>query len=94
MPDADPGGENVKAETAPLRTGTTVRVRLAGCDDEWCTGLVILAGGTSVMLMLDGMVHAPGGVIIAGVLALIVDYDAETVTGLLGGEYQIEIGEA
>lgn len=75
-----------------LKKGDMVRVRLMGTEDEWCWAVVEIASvdGRSVALNLKGMVHGGGGVI-AGMLPLNVDYEAETVTNLFGDEYEMEI---
>ena len=75
-----------------MTKGEVVRVRAAGSSDDWCLGTVeIVSGnGKSVGLRLDGLVRAHGGVI-AGFLPLLVDHEAERVTGLLGEEYEIEV---
>jgi hypothetical protein len=48
-------------------------------------------GPQSVALTLMGVVRAGSGYI-AGMLPLTVDYEAGTVTGLVGDEYDIEVG--
>lgn len=76
-----------------LRTGDLVRVRHEE-GDEWCTALVAIASasGKSVALHLDGAVRAGKGIIV-GVLPLNIDYDARTVTSLIGDEYEIDLIE-
>ena len=73
--------------------GDAIRVRKIGTDDEWCAATVILVSpnGNSVALELCGFVHAAGGGIIGGVLPLLIDYEAETVNGLDGCEYEVEV---
>jgi len=75
-----------------MTKGEVVRIRAAGTSDDWCGAVVMLVSpnGKSVGLMLDAMVRAPGG-FIGGFLPLIVDAERETVTGLLGGEYEVEV---
>ena len=80
-----------------LTKGQLVRLRLAGTSDEWARGAVILASGgnpQSVGLMVEGMVRSAGGAWVGGGLPLMVDYDAETVTSLIGDEYELEIEAA
>ena len=78
-----------------LTRGMYVRVRHVDDAGEWCPAFVGLASDTnpsSVMLLLflRDAVRASGGVIV-GALPVTVDYDAETVTGLTGDEYEIEV---
>jgi hypothetical protein len=60
--------------------------------DEWCEGDVVLVSpnGESVGLMLHGSVRAGDGFIL-NALPLIVDYSKETITGLTGDLYELEI---
>ncbi len=76
-----------------MTRGQTVRVRRDGSQDEWCLATVVLvsANGRSAGLMLEGAVRTDGGGVILGALPLIVDEAAETVTGLEGTLYEIEI---
>jgi len=81
-------------EPKKLARGDRVRIRLNAVDD-WREAYVLLASQTdpsSVMLLLEDGVPARGGLIL-GSLPLIVDYAAETVTSLFGGEYEIEVAE-
>lgn len=76
-----------------LKRGDYVRVRLEGRDDDWTPAFVALASPakpSSVVLFLDGPVRASGG-IIANILPLSIDYEAETVTSLMGDSYEIEV---
>lgn len=75
--------------------GEAVRVRRRGLSDAWCFGSVAMVSGNgkSVALYLDGMVRTADGGFIGGVLPLIVDCEAETVAGLDGTEYEVEIQE-
>lgn len=77
-----------------MRKGMPVRVRLEGTEDEWVRGVVLLASenGASVAIGLDGMVRAGGGYA-GGVLLIDIDYDAETVTSLMGDRYEIEVAD-
>jgi hypothetical protein len=76
-----------------LRRGYFVRVRRAGTSDEWCPAMVALASdnGQSVGLVLNGAVSAAQGYITA-FLPLTVDYEEETVKGIVtDDEYEIEV---
>ena len=79
-----------------LTKGQTVRVRLAGTSDEWCSGTEAVASqnGLSVGLWLDTAVRTSSGGFIAGALPLFVDYEKGSVTGLFGDEYEIEVPNA
>lgn len=80
-----------------MKPGELIRIRAAGTSDEWTLARVLTASGTvpqeSVALALHGMVRAPGG-FIAGFLPLTVDYEKESVIGLLGEEYEVEVPDA
>lgn len=78
----------------PIKTGDLVRVRPAESAGEWCRAVVELASGNgkSVALRLEGAVRAGGGLVM-GILPLTIDYEAETVTSLLGDEYEIEVND-
>jgi hypothetical protein len=80
----------IPASVLMLKKGAAVRVRRDERDD-WTTGTVaiISANGASLGLMLDGPVRAGDGIIV-GVLLLLVDYEARTITGPCGDDYQIE----
>lgn len=82
------------AEPRMLRKNEPIRVRKLDTD-AWCTGTVILVSpcGESVALQINGSVRAADGGLIVGFLPLIVDYSAETVTGLDGCGYEVEIRE-
>lgn len=69
-----------------------VRIRAAGSQNKWTQAVVQLASanGRSVALQLEDAVRLPDGGIIAGILPLLIDYDKETVTGLMGEEYEME----
>jgi hypothetical protein len=76
-----------------LQRGDRVRVRKAETSDDWVPGRVILASenGQAVGLLLDGMVRAAGG-FVGGALPLMIDYERETVRGVLDGTgYEIEV---
>ena len=77
-----------------LAAGDLVRIRLAGSSDEWTRGVVAVASDSnpsSVGLMVEGMVRSNTGGWIGGGLPLFVDYEAQTVTSLLGDEYEVEV---
>jgi len=76
-----------------LAVGNRVRMRLAGSSDEWCYGVVALAGGSSVAILFNGMVRTIDGGYAGGVLPITVDYEAQTVVTLWGDEYDIEVAE-
>lgn len=78
-----------------LTEGRRLRVRRLDTDDEWCEGHVVLASsnGKSVAVELrGGMVRTRDGGLIGCVLPLSVDYEQQTVTGLEGTEYEVELG--
>lgn len=77
---------------AQLVRGDYIRIRSTQ-GGEWCDAFVGLASEkqpSSVMLFLSGCVRAQHG-IVTGALPLVIDYDAGTVTSLLGDEYEIEV---
>lgn len=76
-----------------LKRGDIVRVRHVD-DTEWCGASVVAASATnpqSVGLMLDGAVRDGHGGLIAQALPLFVDYQTQTVTSLVGDEYEIDV---
>jgi len=79
-----------------LQRGMYVRFRLIG-DGDWCPAFVALASPdverSSVLLLFDGAIRTPNGGVITHALPLTVDYANQIVTGLLGGEYEIEVRE-
>jgi len=90
-----------------LKFGDHVRVRLAVVrrdrgpaisSAEWNEGIVTVAGNhrnpakASVLIMGEGF-RGPDGALLLNGLPLTIDYVTGTVTGLLGGEYEIEYGE-
>lgn len=80
--------------TDRLQRGNYVRVRMEG-DAEWIPAFVALASPSnpsSVMLMINGLVRAPGGYV-GHALPLTINYESESVSGLLGGSYEIEVQE-
>lgn len=72
-----------------LEPGDYVRLRRDKGDD-WAEGFVALASGTSVFVITSGIVRAGGGLLTGGV-PLTVDYEKQTVTGLTGDNYEIEV---
>jgi hypothetical protein len=79
-----------------LRKGQLIRIRMLGRADDWCRARVAELSTTgderSVILELNDMVRCPSG-FISGALPITVNYKAETVEGLMGGEYEIEISD-
>jgi hypothetical protein len=75
-----------------LFKGRRVRIR-ASTTDEWCEGKVALisSNGRSAVFLIEGMVRAKGGYIGGGPLPLQIDPIEETVTGLDGMEYEVEV---
>jgi hypothetical protein len=78
-----------------LHKGQTVRVRLAGTSDEWCGATVAIASGNgiSIGLWLDAAVRTSSGGFIAGLLPLFIDSEKQSVKGLFGDEYEIEVAQ-
>lgn len=76
-----------------LTQGQRVRVRALETNREWSDGLVLLASqnGKSVAVQIDSPVALPGGQIIGGVLALVIDWKQETIVGLFGEKYEMEV---
>lgn len=74
-----------------LRTGDVVRVRQVG-DTHWTEAKVALASpnGKSIALELDGQRQNVAYQAFASPHATI-DYDAETVIGLTGHEYEVDV---
>lgn len=73
-----------------MMRGEFVRIRRKG-DDGWTRGMVTLASenGKSIVIMMDGAVHAGDGVLV-GVVPLSVDNGV--ITGLFfPDEYEVEI---
>jgi hypothetical protein len=64
-----------------------IRVRRVG-DEEWVNGMVGVAHGTSVALVLNGAVRSGDG-ILQGFLPLTQAEDP-FFTGLLGDQYELE----
>jgi len=86
-------GTQLTNMTDRLKRGDYVRVRQSAGRD-WTPAFVALASPSdpsSVMLMLDGAVLASSGGMFLNALPLTIDYTAETVTGLYGDSYEIEI---
>jgi hypothetical protein len=83
-----------------LRRGDLIRIRLADTEDEWADGFVALASDSnpsSVMLwFINGSACVRtriGGLLFNG-LPLTVDYDKETVEGVVTKDlYEIEVKE-
>jgi hypothetical protein len=78
-----------------LKRGDYVRVRLAGTTDEWAEAFVALASESnpsSVMLLFNGgaVRTRAGGSFLNG-LPLSIDYENETVRGLTGDDYEMEV---
>lgn len=73
-----------------LYRGQTLRIRLAGTDDDWCPATVEVASenGISVGLVLDEAVRTASGGLIAGALPLHIE-DGK-IRSLFGDEYEIE----
>jgi hypothetical protein len=72
-----------------LSRGMFIKVRKAGEDDEWVTGMVGLAHGTSVALILNGAVRCGDG-FLSGFLPL--THANDQFTGLLHGDrYEVEL---
>jgi hypothetical protein len=81
-------------ETSRLKKGDQVRIRALGMK-QWSRATAVLASDTnpsSVMLALadgEGLRVARGFYL--NFVPLTIDYATETVTGLLGGEFEIEV---
>jgi hypothetical protein len=76
-----------------LKVGDYVRIRLNE-NDDWMDAFVRLASDTnpsSVLLLFDGAVRAGGGGLVFGGLPVTIDYEAQTVTSVLGDIYEIEV---
>jgi hypothetical protein len=73
-----------------LTSGGRVRIRQIGGD--WCDATVLLLSpnGKSAPLELNGALRVNGGIML-NVCPVLTDDDAETVTGLMGEEYEIEV---
>lgn len=79
--------------TRTLSKGSRIRVRRAGGSDEWSLAIIelISPNGKSVAArLLDGGVRTGDGGLIIGMLPLMIDYERETITGLMGEEYDLE----
>ena len=80
-----------------LETGDLIRIRRVltmadwGARDEFCPAHVVFSRDTSVLLCPHGGFVRAGTGIMMGAFFLTVDYEAETVTGLLGDEYEIDV---
>lgn len=82
--------------TRRLRQGEVIRLRLLGSDDEWTVATVWVAStnGKAVGVVTDSPIRVPNGGMILGGVALVIDFEAETVKGLLfDEEYEIEVQE-
>ena len=79
-----------------LVKGQRVRLRLAGTDDDWTRGIVIVASGgnpQSVGLMVEGVLRASDGAWVGGGFPLTIDYERETVKSLINDEYEFEVAD-
>ena len=78
-----------------LKTGDTVRIRpAASTENEWSRGMVVMASenGRSIAVVADEHVmRTSTGTWLGGTIPLSIDYEAETVTDLVGNEYEIEV---
>lgn len=75
-----------------LKRGEWIRVRETG-GEVWSRAVVAVVGEgspCSVALVLLDPVRCQGGIIL-NALPLTVDYEAQTVRGLFGGAYEIEV---
>lgn len=81
-------------ELGPLLIkGQPVRGRRKGPPDEWSYGHVgIVSGnGVSVGIHLVDAVRTSDGGLVANFLPVLIDDAAETITGLDGTEYELEL---
>lgn len=76
-----------------LKRWDRVRLRRLGTQDEWCDGFVMLAGGTSVLVFLRGILRTnPGGAYVGGFVPLTVDYDRGKIVDLVTDtEFEMEV---
>lgn len=74
-----------------LQQGDTVRLRPLGSPDEWCTGMVILISGTSVLICLDGALRINDGVAIGAVALTIDKAHGMIFSALPGPETEMEL---
>ena len=95
MTDKNDMAANMAENSLPLLSaGDWVRVRLAGSHDEWCPALVATVSDTqpqSVAFELHGFVRSRAGAIVGIVLLVTIDYERETVTSVMGDEYEVEV---
>ena len=76
-----------------LLRGHRVRVRALGLNKDWCEAEVLIASKNGLAVALDLLgsgVWVAGG-IIGGVLPLIIDPVAETITGLTGDLFELDV---
>jgi hypothetical protein len=74
-----------------IAVGWRVRVRLFG-ESEWAYGTVAIASENrkSIGIALAGPVRSASGGLWVTFLPLILDHEKQTITGLDGGEYELE----
>ncbi len=80
---------------AALRRGNRIRIRAADYQFEWCDGHVVLASenGRSIGVSLDGCLPVPAGGAYVGSVALLIDYERETVEDFAGIPFEIEVAQ-
>lgn len=73
-----------------LKSGDHIRIRQVGGD--WCAATVLLISpnGSSVVLELHSALRVNGGLML-NVCPVLIDNEAQTVTGFMGEEYEIEV---
>jgi hypothetical protein len=78
----------------PFATGDRVRIRPAGSsNDEWNYAKVMIASenGRSIAVAPEECVMKTSvGAWLAGIVPLSIDFERETVTDLIGNEYELE----
>lgn len=76
-----------------LEPGDEIRLRLAP-EDDWTEAgvLMVSPNGKSLLVSLDGLIKCGSG-IAHGKLPLSADYEAGTISSLLGDRYEVELFE-
>lgn len=75
-----------------LQKGDRIRLRNRPSDD-WTDATVVLASsnGKSIGIEIHQPLRSGDGLYAGGAVPLIIDYERQTVSGLTGDQYEVEI---
>lgn len=81
-----------QGEETILERGDYIRIRPIGSNNEWIVAMVTLASGNgrSLMIQFSGTLAGDDGYYV-GTAPLSIDYSQESVEGLFGGKFEIEL---